>query len=64
MRLQRIESSDRLKHDCIVTELMRQRDYTTKVIQRCTYHVESQTALPSTHDSVQWARNLDPLSPR
>ena len=59
-----LTSSDFLKRDCVVTELTRQGDYTTKVIRRCTYHVESQTSLPSTHDSAQWARNLDPLSPR
>ena len=59
-----LTSSDWLKRDCVVTELMRQGDYATKVIRRCTYHVESRTAMPSLLDSVQWAHNLDPLPPR
>ena len=59
-----LTSSDWLKRDCVVTELMRQGDYATKVIRRCTYHVEARTALPSTCDSIQWAHNLDPLPPR
>ena len=59
-----LTSSDWLKRDCVVTELMHQGDYATKVIRRCTYHVESKTAMPSLSDSVQWAHNLDPLPPR
>ena len=59
-----LTSQDWLKRDCVVTELMHQGDYATKVIRRCTYHVESKTALPSLDDSVQWARNLDPVPPR
>ena len=59
-----LTSSDWLKRDCVVTELMRQGDCATKVIRRCTYHVQSQTALPSTPDSIPWAKNLDPLPPR
>ena len=59
-----LTSSDWLKRDCVVTELMRQGDYATKVIRRCTYHVESKTALPALVDSAQWAHNLDPVPPR
>ena len=59
-----LTSNDWLKRDCVVTELMEQGDYATKVIRRCTYHVESKTALPAISDSVQWARNLDPVPPR
>ena len=59
-----LTSDDWLKRDCVVTELMRQGDYATRVIRRCTYRVESQTALPSTPDSIPWAQNLDPLPPR
>ena len=59
-----LTSSDWLKRDCIVTELMQQGDYTTRVIRRCTYHVESQTTLPATTDSIRWAQNVDPQSPR
>ena len=59
-----LTSSDWLKRDCVVSELMRQGDYATHVIRRCTYRVESQTPLPSTQDSIAWARNLDPLPPR
>jgi len=59
-----LTSTDLLKRDCVVTELMRQGDYSTKVIRRCTYHVESQTPLASTNDSIRWAMNLDPQPPR
>ena len=59
-----LTSSDWLKRDCIVTELMQQGEYATKVIRRCTYHVESRITLPALDDSAQWARNLDPLPPR
>ena len=59
-----LTSSDWLKRDCVVTELMQQGDYATRVIRRCTYRVESQTILPSTRDSIPWAQNLDPLPPR
>ena len=59
-----LTSSDWLKRDCVVTELMRQGDYATKVIRRCTYRVESRTPMTSMGDSVQWAQNLDPLPPR
>lgn len=59
-----LTSTDWLKRDCVVTESMQQGDYTTKVLRRCTYRVESQTLLPSTEDSIAWARNLDPTPPR
>lgn len=59
-----LTSTDWLKRDCVVSELIRQGDYTTKVIRRCTYHVESQIALPATRDSIAWAEHLDPLPPR
>ena len=59
-----LTSTDWLKRDCVVTEVTRQGGYTTKVIRRCTYRVESQTALSSTEDSISWAKNLDPCNPR
>ena len=59
-----LTSPDWLKRDCVVSELIQQGDYSTKVIRRCTYRVKSQTTLPSTTDSIQWAHNLDPLPPR
>lgn len=59
-----LTSPDWLKRDCVVTELMRQGECATRVMRRCTYRVESQTALPATCDSVQWAHNLDPVPPR
>src|SRR3989338_8741588 len=59
-----LTSTDWLKRDCVVTECMQQGDYTTRVVRRCTYHVESKTELPSLQDSIVWARNLDPLPPR
>ena len=40
-----LTSSDWLKRDCVVSELMQQGDYATHVIRRCTYRVESQTPL-------------------
>lgn len=59
-----LTSDDRLKRDCVVTELMRQGDYVTKVMRRCTYRVESETALPTLDDSIAWAKNIDPVPPR
>ena len=59
-----LTSNDWLQRDCLVSEHIRQGDYTTKVLRRCTYRVESQTALPTTDDSIQWAKNLDPVAPR
>ena len=59
-----LTSESYLQRDCLVTEIMRQGECTTKVVRRCTYQVESQTVLPSTEDSIRWARNLDPHSPR
>jgi hypothetical protein len=59
-----LTSDDWMQRDCVVTELMRQGDYATKVIRRCTYRVESKTDLPALNDSAKWASNLDPLPPR
>ncbi len=59
-----LTSSDWLKRDCLVSEVIQQGDFATRVRRRCTYRVESQTALPSTSDSAQWACNLDPVPPR
>ena len=64
IQVRNLTSGDWLKRDCVVTELMRQGDYATKVIRRCTYRVESQTALATTGDSIQWAHHLDPVPPR
>ena len=60
-----LTSTDWLKRDCVVTELVQQGDFATRILRRCTYRVESQTPLPSTVDSMAWAqRTLDPLPPR
>lgn len=59
-----LTSSDFLKRDCIVTEIMGQGDFMTRVVRRCTYRVESRTTLPTTGDCAQWAKNLDPHPPR
>ena len=59
-----LTSVNRIDRDCTVTELMRQGDYTTKVVRRCTYHVDSETPLAATQDAIKWARNLDPLPER
>ena len=59
-----LTSSDLLKRDCVVSEIVQQAGCATRVLRRCTYRVKSQTILPSTCDSIQWARNLDPLPPR
>jgi hypothetical protein len=59
-----LTSTDWLKRDCVVTERIQQGDYTTQVRRRCTYRVESKTALASTVDSIRWAQRLDPLPPR
>ena len=60
IRVRNLTSDDCLKRDCLVTELMDQGDYTTRVVRRCTYRVESQTVLPATEDSIRWAMHLDP----
>ena len=59
-----LTSSDWLKRDCLVTELMQQGDYATKVTRRCTYRVKSRTAFAAISDSIPWAKNIDPLPPR
>lgn len=64
IRVRNLTSLDRLKRDCVVTERIDQGDYETRVTRRCTYHVKSQSVLPSLHDSIAWAQNLDPLPPR
>ena len=64
IQVRNLTSGDWLKRDCIVTELMSQGEFATKVTRRCTYRVKSRTTLPSTDDSIQWAKNLDPLPVR
>jgi len=59
-----LTSEDWLKRDCLVTELMRQGECVTRVIRRCTYHIDSQVTVPSLDDSIRWALQLDPLQPR
>jgi len=59
-----LTSDSRLQRDTLVTEIMSQGDYTTRVVRRCTYKIESETVLPATEDSIQWARNLDPTPAR
>lgn len=57
-------SGNWLNRDCLITEVMRQGDLVTRIIRRCTYRIESQVTVPSTDDSINWAKNLDPLQPR
>lgn len=59
-----LTSEDWLRRDCTVTELMRQGEFLTKIVRRCTYKVESKTTLPATTDAIRWAENLDPQTPR
>ncbi len=59
-----LTSSDWLRRDCLVSELVQQGDFATRVFRRCTYRVESQTVLPTTADSMKWAEGMDPLPPR
>jgi len=59
-----LTSGDRLNRDCLVTEVMRQAECLTTVTRRCTYHVASRVTVPSTDDSIRWAKSLDPLTPR
>lgn len=60
-----LTSNNWLRRDCTVTELMRQGEFLTKVVRRCTYNVESKTTLPATQDSIRWAETLlDPHQPR
>ena len=55
-----LTSESRLQRDCLVTEHMQQGDFKTRIVRRCTYRVESQTALPATKDAIPWARKLFP----
>lgn len=59
-----LTSDDWQRRDCVVTEQIQQGDYRTEVVRRCTYRVESETALPSNCDAISWAKNLDPIAPR
>ena len=59
-----LTSGNWLNRDCCVTEVMRQGDQITTVTRRCTYHIESRVTVPSTDDSIHWARSLDPHPPR
>ncbi len=64
IHVRNLTSDDQLKRDCVVTELMRQGDYTTKVVRRCTYRIDSHITLPALADCIKWAGNLDPRPPR
>ena len=59
-----LTSGNHLKRDCVVTEQLQQGDCMTTVMRRCTYHVQSRTALASLDDSASFANRLDPLPPR
>ena len=59
-----LTSTDWLKRDCVVSELMRQGECATRVTRRCTYHVQARVTVPSTGDSIHWAHSMDPLPPR
>jgi len=59
-----LTSNDWLKRDCQVTEVVKQGDSVSTVTRRCTYNIESCVTVPSTVDSVEWARSLDPYPPR
>ena len=52
------------KRDCRVTEVMQQGECLSTVTRRCTYRIESRVTVPSTLDSILWARTLDPHPPR
>jgi hypothetical protein len=65
IRVRNLTSGDWLKRDCVVTELVRQGDFATRILRRCTYRVESRIPLASTDDSMAWAEHtIDPLPPR
>lgn len=59
-----LTSGDMLNRDCCVVELARQGGCMTRITRRCTYRVESRITVPSTPDSITWAKNLDPQAPR
>ncbi len=59
-----LTSQNQLNRDCLVTETMRQGEAVTKVLRRCTYHIESRITVPAMGDSIQWAMRLDPHPPR
>ena len=59
-----LTSGDWLNRDCCVTEVMRQGELITRIMRRCTYHVESRITMLTMSDSIQWAQNIDPVPPR
>lgn len=59
-----LTSGDWLNRDCLVTEVMQQGDYMTKVTRRCTYHVENRVTVPSTRETIVWAQSFDAHQPR
>ena len=59
-----LTSTDRLNRDCLVTERLRQGECVTKVTRRCTYRIDGRITLPSLTDAIQWAKALDPRTPR
>ena len=59
-----LTSTNRLNRDCLVTERLRQGECMTKVTRRCTYRIDGRITLPSLADAIQWAKALDPRTPR
>jgi hypothetical protein len=55
-----LTSLDQKSRDCRVTEVVRQGDYFTSIIRRCTYNIESRITIPSFTDTISWAKNIDP----
>lgn len=55
-----LTSANRTQRDCLVTERIDQGECRTSIVRRCTYRVESQTAIPATEDSIQWAKSIEP----
>lgn len=59
-----LTSGNWLNRDCCVTEHVRQGPLLTTITRRCTYRVDARVTVPSTADSIRWAKHVDPLPPR
>ncbi len=65
IQVRRLTSQDWRQRDSLITERMNFGQYSTKVVRRCTYKVETETALACTEDSIEWASShIEPTAPR
>lgn len=65
IQVRRLTSENWRQRDSLITERMNFGQYSTKVVRRCTYRIESETPLACTEDSINWANShIEPKAPR